>query len=139
MLINKELGLSIFYFVFGLMFAVAGTKYELGTLSDMGTGYFPVMIGCLLMIIAVINYLQNFNSQDTIKVKLKIPLIVSGLIFLTYALTEFVGFIFAISILIWGSAYLHPKFSIKGTAILNVVAVVIIVILKYTLLRNLPI
>lgn len=139
MQINRELGLSLFYFVFGLIFAVAGTKYDIGTLDDMNTGFFPVMVGILLMLVAVANYIKNIKSKETIELKIKIPLYISLLIILTYVFTEFLGFIVASSILIWSSAYLHPKFSIKGTAVINTIAVIIIVILKYTLLRNLPI
>lgn len=139
MLINKELGLSLFYFVFGLLFAVAGTRYEIGTLSDMGTGYFPVAVGCLLMLIAVVNYLTNIKSKETIELQMKEPLLISVLLMLTYLVTEYAGFIVAGSMLIWGSAYLHPKFSVKGTLVVNIIAVAIILILKYTMLRNLPI
>jgi hypothetical protein len=139
MQLNKDLGIAIFYVVFGSVFAIGGLQYELGTLEEMDSGYFPVMIGSILIFVGLLNYLKSFKSKETVELKFKIPLTITALIMLTYIITEFVGFIIASTVLVWASAALHPKFSVKGTVVINLVVVTLILVLKHTLLRNLPI
>ena len=138
MSVDKELGLSIFYILFGSIFIIGGFQYPVGTLENMGSGYWPILVGGLLFVIGVLNYIRSIGTSSIVEIKVKVPLTVAGLFILTYLLTKYIGFLFAVSVLIWGSAMLHPKFNWKGVAIVNIVCIIITVILKFTLLRNLP-
>jgi hypothetical protein len=138
MKVDKELGLSIFYIIFGSIFVFGGMRYPLGSLSDMGSGYFPVLVGSLLIIIGVLSYIKNFFNPTLVDIKLKVPLSIAALFVLSYIITKYIGFIAAITVLIWGSAMLHSGFNKRSILIVNIVSIVITIILKLTLLRNLP-
>ena len=47
----KDLLAGLVFIVFGLAFAIAASRYQLGTAFRMGPGYFPVVLGgCLVLL-----------------------------------------------------------------------------------------
>ena len=140
MVINKELSISIFYILFALVFIVGGMQYPIGSLDAMGGGYWPILVGCILFVIGVLNYIRYLicRTPIIINIKIKVPLSATILLILTYLIAEYISFIIGISFLIWGSAMLHPKFNIRSTLIVNMVSIVLTIILKMTLITTLP-
>ncbi len=49
----RDLAGGLLLVLFGMFFAGFGLQYQLGTLAEMGPGFFPVMVGILLAIIGL--------------------------------------------------------------------------------------
>jgi putative tricarboxylic transport membrane protein len=47
----KDLLAGLVFVAFGLVFAVVATSYEIGSALRMGPGYFPFVLGCLLVLL----------------------------------------------------------------------------------------
>lgn len=138
MIINKELAVLILYTIIGVTFGIGSLQYDLGTLSDMQTGYFPALVSGILIIIGIVNYIKNFNNKETVVLHLKVPLILISIIVLSYVFAKLSGLLIASIFLIWSSAWLHPDFNIKNTLIITVISIILLLILEFTLLKALP-
>lgn len=138
MLINRELAIFLLYGIIGTVFGLGSLQYELGTLEDMHTGYFPALISGILILLGAINYIKNFNQSEKVMINIKIPFLLITIIVVTFVITLMSGMLLAIIFLLWSSAYLHPDFNIKSTAITTVICIAMILVLKYTILKALP-
>ena len=138
MTINRELAVLILYTIIGISFGIGSLQYDLGTLDDMQTGYFPALVSGILIIIGIVNYIKNFNNKETVVLHLKVPLILISIIVLSYVFAKLSGLLIASIFLIWSSAWLHPDFNIKNTLIITVISIILLLILEFTLLKALP-
>jgi len=50
---RKGLVTGIFYLATGCGAAIAGVQYSMGTTAQMGPGYFPVLLGCVLSLLGL--------------------------------------------------------------------------------------
>lgn len=63
---------GVFLIAVGLFFALYGRNYEFGTTSEMGPGYFPVLLGWVLAFLGVVVALPAwFKEGKPIRVKWK--------------------------------------------------------------------
>ena len=60
---KKDLFTAITFFAFGLTFLVLSFKYELGTASEMGPGFFPVVASVALLIVSVIMLFKSVRLK----------------------------------------------------------------------------
>lgn len=60
---QKDFFAGLMFTVVGAVFAVGATELELGTAADMGLGYFPLMMGMLLVILGIAITLKSFKSR----------------------------------------------------------------------------
>ena len=60
---KKDLFTAITFFVFGLTFLTLSFKYELGTASEMGPAFFPVVTSILLLIVSVIMLVKSVRLK----------------------------------------------------------------------------
>lgn len=63
---RRELFASALLFVLGLGVVLQGGSYHTGTMSRMGPGFFPVLLGVLLMFLGVLCFLATglSNKED---------------------------------------------------------------------------
>lgn len=62
---GKDLAAGAIFVAFGLAFAVtAATRYEIGTLLRMGPGFFPVVLGGLLVLLGVLIAIKGFVAGE---------------------------------------------------------------------------
>lgn len=52
------------FIVFGLAFAIAASRYQLGTAFRMGPGYFPVVLGGLLVLLGILVAVEGFLAGE---------------------------------------------------------------------------
>ncbi len=52
------------FIVFGLGFAVAATQYQIGTPARMGPGYFPLVLGGLLVLFGTVIVVKAFVAGE---------------------------------------------------------------------------
>lgn len=62
--IGKDALAGATFIAFGLAFAVAASGYELGTPLRMGPGYFPLVLGGLLVLLGVLSIAKQFTAPD---------------------------------------------------------------------------
>jgi putative tricarboxylic transport membrane protein len=51
--------------LFGVAMSYVASHYHVGDLSNMGPGYFPVLIGILLAVVGLINLTANFHDEES--------------------------------------------------------------------------
>jgi hypothetical protein len=108
---------GVLFTVIGTGFGVYGRNYGMGTASQMGPGYFPVVLGSLLAVIGVVITLQSLSvHQDEEKIELlffKPMLLVLGPIVLFGVTLIPLGFVLSSIMLIGLTALASPEFSLK--------------------------
>jgi len=62
--IGKDVLAGAVFIAFGLAFAVAASDYSLGTALRMGPGYFPLVLGGLLVVLGVLTVVKGFVAPD---------------------------------------------------------------------------
>ena len=62
--IGKDFFAGATFIAFGLAFAIAAADYSVGTLLRMGPGYFPLVLGGLLVLLGVLTVVKGFVSPD---------------------------------------------------------------------------
>ena len=77
---------GILFIVIGSIFSIWATKYEDRTATDMGPGYFPLLLGVLLILLGIANVIKSVITglQDTVQLTGIRPLIfilLSSLVF----------------------------------------------------------
>jgi hypothetical protein len=83
---QKDFWAGVIFAAFGLAFAVASLRYDLGTALRMGPGYFPLMLGGVLALLGLGIVAQGFLRGDIMPLG-SIPW--RGLILLTLAVLFF--------------------------------------------------
>jgi len=59
----KDFWSGVMFIAFGLFFAVFARQYDLGTAARMGPGYFPTMLGLLLMAIGAFVAFRGLRTE----------------------------------------------------------------------------
>ena len=60
----KDILAGLVFVAFGLLFAVVATSYEIGSPLRMGPGYFPFVLGCLLVLLGGVIAVKGFLAGD---------------------------------------------------------------------------
>jgi len=75
---------------FGLAFAITSSTYEVGTALRMGPGYFPLVLGSLLVVLGILIAVKGFvaaDSDDIGPIPWKaLALLVAALLFFGYTI-----------------------------------------------------
>lgn len=59
---QKDFATGLLFLAFGAVAVGGGSRYPMGTISDMGPGYFPVLLGGLLVGLAAILIGRSFRA-----------------------------------------------------------------------------
>jgi hypothetical protein len=62
--IGKDTLAGAMFIAIGLAFAVAASDYTIGTALRMGPGYFPLVLGGLLVLLGVLTVVKGFVAPD---------------------------------------------------------------------------
>jgi hypothetical protein len=60
----KDILAGLIFIAFGLAFAVMATSYEIGSTLRMGPGYFPFVLGCMLVLLGGLITARGFLAGD---------------------------------------------------------------------------
>ena len=114
----------------GLMFAATGAAaifmargYPFGTMLRMGPGYFPIVLGALLVLFGLWFIAKGLRSQERIEGgwSLRALIVLPLALVLFGVLVERAGFVPALVVLIFGSAAAGTQFRFGEVALLTVV------------------
>jgi Tripartite tricarboxylate transporter TctB family len=86
---RKDLLAGGTFVVIGLAFAIAASNYELGTLLRMGPGYFPLILGSILVLLGIGIAVSGFMAASGEDLGHPVPwkamaLLVAALVFFGY-------------------------------------------------------
>ncbi len=62
---RKDLLAGGTFVAFGLAFAVTASTYEIGTALRMGPGFFPLVLGSLLVVLGILIAVKGFVAADS--------------------------------------------------------------------------
>jgi hypothetical protein len=62
---RKDLLAGGTFVVFGLAFAITSSTYEVGTALAMGPGYFPLVLGSMLVVLGILIAVKGFVAADS--------------------------------------------------------------------------
>jgi hypothetical protein len=124
---NRDFWGGVMFFAVGAVAIVAAWDYPFGSTLRMGPGYFPVILGAIMMAFGLIIMFQGLRNNEKIQgnwslralIILPISLVVYGI------LMEVAGFIPALIALIFISAVSGEEFKFKEVLLLTVILLVI--------------
>ena len=112
---QKNFFAGLFYIVVGAAFAIAASRYQMGTSVRMGPGYFPFGVAIALAITGMIvlgSSLSKSAASSTLGVwSLRNVIIVLVAVVLFGVLLEPMGLIVAVPVLIGIASLANPEFS----------------------------
>lgn len=117
----RDFWTGVWYAVFGSATVLAGSNYGLGTATRMGPGYFPVMLGTLLVVIGIASLARSFfrGGEPIGKFALKQAALILGSVLLFGLLIRPAGLVIALIVLVVGSSLASDKFNWKVSLLLS--------------------
>jgi hypothetical protein len=140
---QKDFWAGVMFVAFGLFFAGFGARYPFGTAAHMGPGYFPTVLGCILMVLGIIVAVGGLSpgapEQKVDNFAWSTLLFVLGPIVLFGLLLNTLGLILCLLMLIGVSSYASHEFTWKATLGNAVVLIVLcLVVFVYALKLQFP-
>jgi hypothetical protein len=116
---KKDFFAGIMFGAFGVFFAGFGTQYTFGTAARMGPGYFPTVLGCILILLGIIVAVGGLSpkaeEQKVDRFAWSTLLFILGPIVLFGLLLNTIGLILCLVMLIAISSYASHEFTWKAT------------------------
>ena len=128
---HQDFWAGLMFVAIGAFFAAFSTAYDMGTAARMGPGYFPLVLGILLLLLgAVIIVRSTARSQRDEKLAptgWREILMILGAVALFGLTLSLLGMIVSIGLLILVSALASHEFSWKET----IVSIVVLLVMSY--------
>ena len=128
----KDFWSGVMFFAFGLFSLVMAFGYPLGTAARMGPGYFPRVLGGLLMLLGLILSARSFRGQAGEPISgfaWKAIGLVLGSVCVFGLVVNTVGLVVATTLLIFISGYASKEFNVKESIISSVILSTVSVLL----------
>jgi hypothetical protein len=124
----KDFWAGILFMAFGAVALVMGQGYSLGTVSRMGPGYFPRMLGILLVVVGLVSITRSFfvAREELPSFAFKPALLVIGSLLLCGYLLPRAGLVVGVAVLMLGAAAASDKFRAEWTKLVALTAVTIV-------------
>ena len=118
----KDFWSGVLFIAIGVFAIVYGMKYTLGSAARMGPGYFPRILGILLILIGAILALRSFRLQGPPlpQWKWRPTVVVLGSVVVFGAIVQWAGIALSTVILIVGSSAASPEFRPREALIVGV-------------------
>jgi len=118
----KDFWSGVIFIAIGLFAIIHGTKYSLGTAARMGPGYFPRILGILLILLGAILSFRalRLNGPPLPGWKWRPTVVVLGSVVLFGTIVQPVGIAISTVILIVGASAASPEFRPREALIAGV-------------------
>jgi putative tricarboxylic transport membrane protein len=125
----KDFYSGLMFFGIGLFAMIMAFQYPLGTAARMGPGYFPRVLGGILMVLGSILSIRSFaeEGEKITPFAWKAIALVLGGICLFGAIVIQAGLVIATTVLIFVSGYASKEFNVKESIISSVILSVLAV------------
>ena len=137
---QKDFYAGAVYLTVGIIAIAVARGYPLGSASRMGPGYFPTILGGLLVVFGLVSLVRSFflTGAPIGQLPWKPLVLVVGAVALFAVLLPYVGLVIALAILITVSAAASDKFRFDWRAALGLVALIAFCALVFVLGLGLP-
>jgi hypothetical protein len=126
---QKDFWAGVMFVAFGIFFAGFGTKYRFGTAAEMGPGYFPTVLGIIMLLLGLIisvGALSPRATEDKVnRFDWPIVLFIIGPILLFGLLLQPLGLVASLFVLVMVSSYASHEFHWREALINSVVLIVL--------------
>jgi hypothetical protein len=116
---QKDFWAGVMFVGFGTLFAGFGSRYTFGTAAHMGAGYFPTMLGLILvglgLIVAIGALSPKAGAEKVERFAWSTLLLVLGPIVLFGLLLDALGLVLCLFMLVAIASYASHEFSWKAT------------------------
>ncbi len=124
---QKDFWAGLLFAAFGLFFSGVGTRYTFGTAARMGPGYFPTVLGIILIILGVVIALGALSpkaeEQRVQKFSWPTILLVLGSVVLFGLLLQRAGLVISLAAVVIVSSLASHEFGWKATLVNTVVLI----------------
>lgn len=136
----RNLFAGLTYLAFGSFVLSQAWNYPMGTLSNMRTGYFPIVFAVVLIGFGLISIAQSvFRDGDPLgRIALKPTLIILSSIALFAFALPYLGLVFCLTLLVLLCALASPEFRLGRTAVAGMFVLVAANVIVFTVLLNIP-
>ena len=140
---QKDFWAGLLFAAFGLFFSGFGTRYTFGTAARMGPGYFPTVLGIILIVLGAAIALAALSPKAEASHVMKFDWRTIGLVLGSVVLFGFLlnraGLIIALAAVIIVSSYASHEFGWKATLINTVVLIALcLAVFVYALSLQFP-
>jgi hypothetical protein len=140
---QKDFWAGLLFAAFGLFFSGFGTRYTFGTAARMGPGYFPTVLGIILVILGVVIALAALSpraeASHVAKFSWSTIFLVLGSVVLFGLLLNRAGLVIALAAVVIVSSYASHEFGWKATLINTVVLIALcLAVFVYALSLQFP-
>ncbi len=122
---QKDFWSAAMFVIFGVLFIVWSHEYQFGTTQRMGPGYFPTVLGILLVFLGILVALPTFkhDSEETHvgHIGWRGLLVILGAVILYALLLPRLGFVISMAALVILSAMASKEFTWKAALMSTVV------------------
>jgi putative tricarboxylic transport membrane protein len=128
---NKDFWAGAMLIAVGAATVLIARNYAFGTTLRMGPGYFPTVLGAILVLFGLYLVIAGLRSNEKIRGAWSLrAVIVLPLAFVLFGtMMTYAGFVPALLVLIFGSALASPQFKLIEILLLSVVLIAISVVL----------
>jgi len=136
----KDFWLGILYLLFGSVALWVGRNYSWGSPGRMGPGYFPAIVGLLLLGFGAVSIGRSFlvTGEPVGSIAVKALVLILGSIAAFGFLIDRLGLIVAATILALGSAPASRHFALERRAVIGLIALVAFCALVFVKGLNVP-
>ncbi len=122
----KDFWAGLMFVGFGLFFLVVARNYQMGSAVRMGPAYFPTVLGGMMAVLGGIVLFQSllFDGPKVPQLSFKPIFFISLALLLFGYLLKPIGFVLAIAVMVFVSAFGGHEFKTKEVAILAVVLII---------------
>jgi Tripartite tricarboxylate transporter TctB family len=128
---NKDIWAGAMLIAVGAATVLIARNYAFGTTLRMGPGYFPTVLGAILVLFGIYLVVTGLRSNERIRGAWSLrAVIVLPLAFVLFGvMMTYAGFVPALLVLIFGSALASPQFKLVEILLLSAVLIAISVAL----------
>lgn len=135
---NKSLAVALFLIISGATFSILSLDYRIGTPDYMGPGFFPFVVGLIVVGIGATFLLDSIKDKTRVSANYGVGIKLLASICGSVVVFKYTGMLVAVLFLVWTSALIHPRFNIKQTLYLSAAVGVLTVAMKYGLMETMP-
>ena len=119
---NQDLWSGIMLIVIGVTALVIARNYPFGNSLRMGPGYFPIVLGSILVLFGLWFLAKGFRSTEKIEPgwSLRALIVIPVSLVLFGVLMNYGGFVPALVVLIFGSALASDEFNLIEVVLLTI-------------------
>nr|WP_314256870.1 tripartite tricarboxylate transporter TctB family protein [uncultured Devosia sp.] len=135
---KRDLAAGVLYLVVGTAFVAASLGLPIGTIQQMGPGYFPLILGSLLCLTGVAVAIRATRSRETQPIgafNLRVVCAVLGSVALFALAVIPLGFVLALMILTIVSSFARTDVDVRTTLLSTIGIVVLSVVVFVVALR----